>query len=433
MDRERAETYLLLLAEAELRRAAAAPVRGRRGRPHFARLDLAVRALCAAGAVSAGVADQILADTALAAAVRHGLHAAGPGRDRIRLTSPRASRRVVPVGQVIEFRDGDLRRDVLLLAYVHSAGGARLIADGWPLRPFTAEDDQGVRYSIGWQRGPAATQLPLHPDPPHQIRWLDLTPAPGDPAVRIHLDRAAPVPEITVTPAAHSPGELLLDVIAARILAAAPLAQQPAGQPVPASADLRAFIADGPGQIVTALHAAGLLPPGSPAPGQLAGLCASLGIDGHGISAPPAPALPQRWQDLLTPPPGRTPRPPPAPGMLTAAVADLPDLDGTQITIMSLHHGERGTLMHLLVSGVTLEDDWAYARGPMPLPALWVRDSDSRWHATHTRGVTPWENAGVVVLSLAIIPPLDHDTTWIELSAAGSSAQVRTTLPLHQQ
>jgi len=79
----------------------------------------------------------------------------------------------------------------------------------------------------------------------------------------------------------------------------------------------------------------------------------------------------------------------PAPGMLTAAVAELPELDGAQITIMGLHHGERGTIMHLLVSGVTLEDDWAYARGVMPLPVLWIRDSDGRWHATHTNGVSP--------------------------------------------
>jgi hypothetical protein len=38
--------------------------------------------------------------------------------------------------------------------------------------------------------------------------------------------------------------------------------------------------------------------------------------------------------------------------MPTAAVAELPDLDGIQITVMGLHHGDRGTLIHLLVSGV---------------------------------------------------------------------------------
>jgi hypothetical protein len=128
------------------------------------------------------------------------------------------------------------------------------------------------------------------------------------------------------------------------------------------------------------------------------------------------------------------PRAPSAPGMLAAAVAELPELDGAEITVIGLQHGERGsTIMHLLVSGVTVEDDWAYARGIMPLPVLWIRDSDDRWHATHTNGVSPWENAGVVVLSMMIVPPLDPGTTWIEISAAGQSAEARATLPLSSQ
>src|SRR5919201_416714 len=81
------------------------------------------------------------------------LPARGPGPDRIRLTSQRASWRVVPVGQVIEIRDGDLRREVLVMAYAQSADGAQLIAAGWPFRPFTAADDRGIRYLISWQAG----------------------------------------------------------------------------------------------------------------------------------------------------------------------------------------------------------------------------------------------------------------------------------------
>jgi hypothetical protein len=431
MDRERAETYLRLLAEAELRRATTIAARGTPGRGPSARLALAAQALSAVGAVGADVADRIQADVRLAVAGRHRPAAAGPGRARVRLTSHRASCRVVPVGQAIEFQDGDLRREVLVMAYVQSVAGALFIADGWPLPPFTAADDQGVSYYIAWHRSPAVTQLPLRPDPPHQIRWLDLTTA-GEPATRIDLDRHIPVPDVTVTPAPHSPGELMLDVIAARILGlVVPFTQDDPGQLRPADADLRAFVADGPGQIVAALHAAGVLPPDSPVPGQLAALCARLGIDGHGISAPPSQDLPERWQSLLTPAPGRKPWAPSPPGMLAAAVAELPELDGAEITVIGLQHGERGiTIMHLLVSGVTVEDDWAYARGVMPLPVLWIRDSDGRWHATHTNGVSPWQNAGLVVLSMMIIPPLDRGTAWIEISAAGQSAHVRATLPL---
>ena len=60
----------------------------------------------------------------------------------------------------------------------------------------------------------------------------------------------------------------------------------------------------------------------------------------------------------------------PAPGILAAAVVELPELDGARIAILGLHHGERSAILHLLASGVTLEGDWKYARGVRPLPVL---------------------------------------------------------------
>jgi hypothetical protein len=111
-------------------------------------------------------------------------------------------------------------------------------------------------------------------------------------------------------------------------------------------------------------------------------------------------------------------------------VAGSAGLDGAKIAIVGLHHGERGTIMQLLASGVTLEDDWAYARRVRPLPVLWIHDSDGRWHATHTDGALPWEDTGVVMVWLRIVPPLDRGTAWIDIAAAGRSAEVRATLPL---
>ena len=250
-----------------------------------------------------------------------------------------------------------------LSAFIQSAGGARLIVAEWPAGPvtFTAANDRGFGYQVIRAGEMAPRELLLRPDPPHQIRRLDLTTAAGQPASRIGLDPQdpAPAPDVTATGHAHSPCELLLDVIAARIFtAAAPPARDKPAQPAAAGAGLRAFAGDGPGHVAAALNAASALPPTSPVPAQLAGLCARLGITGHRITAPPAAELPHRWQSMLTPP-GR--QPPPAPGLLAAAVAELPGLDGATIAITGLHHGQRGTIVHLLATGVALEGDWPCA------------------------------------------------------------------------
>lgn len=123
-------------------------------------------------AVGSDAADQIQADIALAVAARRRLVAPRPGPGRIRPAPQRTSWRVVPVGQVIKIRNDDLRRDLLLVAYVQSAGGARIITAGWPFRPFTftAADDRGISYQISWRGEMAPRELQLRPDPPRQIR-----------------------------------------------------------------------------------------------------------------------------------------------------------------------------------------------------------------------------------------------------------------------
>jgi len=470
MNRERAETYLRQLAEAELRRARTLPAALFRKRQDTARLALVAQALSAVGAVDVGTADQIRADLELAVAVRQPgqVNQASPGQRglspdaRMRLArlrhsppraataalpvpglsgghtrsaSQRASWRAVPVGQVIPIRDGDVRRELLVVAYVQSADGARFTTAGWPFRPFppfTAADDRGASYQISFPGEMRPRELPLRPDPPRQIRWLDLITAPGKPAIRIDLDPQIPAPQVTVTRNARGPGELMLDVIAARILtSAAASTQDNAGQPPAANADLRAFVSDGPGDIVAELHAADALSPAGRVPGQLAGLCARLGISDHGITAPPADDLPERWRNMLTRYHSPKPQAGPAPGILAATVSELPELDGAQIAILGLHHDEHGTIVHMLASGVTLEDDWQYARGVRPLPVLWIRDSSGRWHTTRTNGVSPmWGDPREIMLWLAIIPPLDRGTAWIDVVATGPSAEVRVRLPL---
>ena len=159
---------------------------------------------------------------------------------------------------------------------------------GWPFgRVFTAADDQGTCYHLVFRDEPGAGILMLHPDPLRPIRWLLFTPASGQPATRIDLGLQNPAPDITVTPKANSPGELLLDIIAARLLTVAAVRQDIPKQLAAARPGLVPHAADGLGDIIAALQAAGALSLFSPIPGQLAGLCASLGASGHGITAPP--------------------------------------------------------------------------------------------------------------------------------------------------
>jgi hypothetical protein len=469
MNRERAEAYLRQLAEAELR-ARTLPAARTPGRRNTGSLALVEPALVAAGAVEAGTADQIRADLELAVAVRRSgpQDQPGPGQRGLpdarqqlaglmhnpsrragtvaayfpglaaahpRPAPHRAPWRVVPAGQVIPIRDGDVRRELLLVAYVQSAAGAWFTMGGRS-GPLTAVDDHGARYLIECRWGHPGALLVLRPDPPRRIRWLDLTTAPGEPATRIDLDPQIAAPEVTVTRTAHSPGELLLDVIAARILCSGPAAfpDYDLEHPPAGAADLRAFIGDGPGQIVAALHAAGALPPASPVPGQLAALCTVIGHPGHGITAPPAVDLPEPWRSVLTQPG----LPQAGPGIAAAAIAELPELDGARLTILGLHHSTNAgrynsvtqTVVHMLVSGVTPEDDWTYGRVVRPLPALWVRDSSGRWHATRSHGVGPSPDSREVIVWLGIVPPLDSSTPWIEVIATGRSAEARVRLPL---
>ena len=486
MNHERAEAHLRLLAEAELRRVPPLPV----GSAVSHRLALVTQALFAVGAIDGGIAEQIQAELDLAVAMRQAgsSDAASPGpgglspavavRGRldklaqVQLAraarafpvygpsawhpgSRQASRRIVPAGTVIQIRDADLHSELLLLTYAQTPDGARFTTAigthrspgirgprrglcGQPQRrprQFTATDDQGATYHLSFRAGSRAGVIELHPDPPREIRWLDLTTTPGEPAIRIDLgpqDPPVPAPAVTVTQKAKSPGELLLDVIAARLLTVA--ATFPQDTPEQLAAARRELLwhaaEDKLGDIITALQAADALHAASPVPGQLAGLCARIGVSGHGITAPPADDLPEPWESMLTRYHCRKPYSALAPGSWATPVAELPEQDGTRIAILDLHHGEFGTILHTLVSGVTMEDDWPYSRVVRPLPVLWIQDSSERWHTTQAHGTSRPGGNGEVVLWLDIMPQLDRGTTWIDVVAAGQSAEARATLPL---
>ena len=63
--------------------------------------------------------------------------------------------------------------------------------------------------------------------------------------------------------------------------------------------------------------------------------------------------------------------------------------------------------------------------------SVWILDSTGGWHAARPDYVRPCE--GDYALTLRLVPPLTRSATWIEVLAAGRSAEVRARLPVHWQ
>jgi hypothetical protein len=461
VNRERAESYLRLQVESELRRAAAAqPGDSDVAADCTARLMRVAQVLTAVHALGDEVADQVLDDFELAldfqrpgsagqrSSMRPPLSARRhPGRNLpLLMHAPpsaaparTAPDRVVPVGQTVAVRSEDFNGEIVILSYAHTAAGARFtifVRRGsrlgvppamLPFHQFTATDERGTRYRMG-THGPGVDPhdgtLRLHPDPPHDLRWLDLTATPGEPSVRIDLTRPPDATDVTVSEAASSPGEHLLDDIAMRLLAAAPafprdMRLHPAGLRL-------AIVVDGLGDVIAALQACGALSPHSPVLGQFAALCANLGVTGHGITAPRDYGLPERWRSVLMQHYRRaTQAAPEGDGCATATVA-FPGLDGIRLAILGLHYCGDDTVLHAT---------WHGGHGPGGLaPAIWIRDSGGSWHATRDAGGEgECVTSGDVTARLNVVPPLSDAATWIEVLAAGQSADARAVLPVRWQ
>jgi hypothetical protein len=468
MNREHAETYLRLLVEAELRdQALRRSPAARSGGAPFAREPIALTraawALTAVGALDLETAEAVLTDAELARATRHRpespeagvIGPAGLGRFGGRLrgraggrkppaatTAPAGPRegpdRYVPVGLMILFHDETISGELDLMSYVHTASGARLVA-AWqardplsgryrplPVDAFTVTDDRGNRYDLVFtaRGGPESTcDLVLSPDPPPDIGWLEVT-APGEKAVRVALEDQAGLPAPEVSDRELSVGEHLLNRIADRMLTMVP--EVPA-QVMPGLINLGA----GLGAAIAALEAAEVLSPLSPVPGQLATLCASLDVHGHGITAAPAPDLPEPWLSMLSHYHRRRPEGAPAGDGFAAVAAALPEFDGIRLVLLGLHNCDGGTWMNALVFGrLPRQEPRRLGMGlDMAFPlSIWIRDDAGRWHVARPTG---WmDSSGEGALTLRLTPPLTRSPDWIEVRAAGQSAEVRATVPL---
>ncbi len=388
--------------------------------------------------------------------------AGGPGPAR----SPAAPGRVIPLGQIIPVRGGEVSGEMHLLSYAQTASCARLtvitrargefvppgIEHGmdqpiavFPVHQFTARDDHGTSYATGFRgrrgRRPdeLAGEVTLDPGPPPGTRWLDLTTVPGGPAVRIDLNPGNGPPGgagVTVREAGTSPGEHLLHQMAIRLLLLAlAFPHELRLHPAVPRPDRFSCVADGLGDAIAALQAGGALSPLSPVPGQLAALCASLNVSGHGITDRPARQLPEPWLSMLAHYHRRKPEQALGRDGCAAAAVALPELDGIRLAILGLHNVDDSTVLYGHASGMTPGglDGPPEVESDFPL-RIWVHDCRGRWHATRAtaRGWSA-EDASEMTMRLQVVPPLSRATAWIEMLTAGRSAQVRATLPLRWQ
>jgi hypothetical protein len=445
MDRERAEAHLRMLAEDEVRRGTLPAGPG-------VRVSRVVQALTAVGALDDETAGRIMDEVEMARALRHPdpvirRHLAMAGTASplpYRAPRPRAADgRVVPVGQLIPVRAGDVGGEIYLLSYARqvSRGLLTMIARScgpgehdpdvvFSFLDFTATDDQGNRYEMGLHgsgvSGPGEWILRLHPDPPPGLRWLDLSTGAGEPATRVDLSGPAQptdAPEATVSTGGPGPGEHLLNSIAMRLLAAT--AAYPRQIPLYLAGLTVGQAVDGLGDIVMALQACGAVAPSSPVPAQLAALCRQLELSGHGITTPPADRLPEPWQNVIV----QFMRGPRARGPARSAVVAgaLPEVEGIGLTILGLHDTGDRTIVFMHVSGTT--GDATFELNTWPV--IWIRDSGGWWHATRAGGSADEDRE--ITMDMPVIPPLSRDTDWIEVIASGRSAQARAIMPVRWQ
>jgi hypothetical protein len=446
VDRERGEAYLRLLAEAELRAGHTDADLGR--------MRWVAQALNSVRALETGTAEAIIADHAVALGSRrrsyrglmlgeppplpHGPWGAPWFTGPAGAGSPDQGGpdRLMPLGLTIRHVHDRTERELHLLSYSRTAAGAWFVI-AWvaspsaassgnplPFGPIQITDDRGTRYSSSFSGAGGSDpvgHLALHPDPVDDIQWFELA-LPGSPALRIGVNPDGPPDDICpqVRETSLSAGEHFLNRSAELLLVSS---LRYSSRPRRWPDDLVTWLGD----VIAALEAAGALSPVSPVPGQIAALCARLGITRHGITAPPARCLPQPWLSLL----GcqhKKPDPPPAWDGFAAVAAALPELNGITLTLLGVLSLGAKTVLYLRASGYG---------GPAGSPdqeiplSVWVRASDGRWYATK---LDHWSNDGRDhMLTLHLVPPLPTFAAWIELLAAGPSAEVSARLPLRWQ
>jgi len=457
---ERAETYLRLLAETQLRLVLRPSLRPTDIASSVRRQVRAGRILVAAGLLDDEVVDGLAADIETALTVRSRVLLERPGaatrtfRNRYR-TAPwpggaAEPQRVTPVGQTVRVRSDRARCDLHLLTLVRARSETAIIAAirmHWPPDGSTADlemtgagvqhlpydqlwatDDRGARYSLDFDGdGGTATWhgvIRLLPPPPPGARWLDLIADGTSQLLRLDLDPGTPEPSASAgatieESAGLSAAEWLLAAAAEGTLL------ETWDRPGPV---IEPYLAE----ITSVLTDAGAIAADSPTPGQLAALCRELGVVGHGIAAAPAASIPGPWASIVAQRNARAAGPPPllaapVPDVFTPLGTRLPDIDGTGLTLAGLSSAAGESHLHVAVSGLP-EPGVRYERGWRPGLSWWLKDPAGHWHMATAVNYLSSTDTGVLWLRLT--PPLATYPDTIEVVVTGTSGRLRAVVPV---
>ena len=481
MGDERAETYLRLRAEAELRQAgaelrrldaAAEDVWADPGMTPFRISEMAgwkvVRAgriLVAAGVLDQDYLDHLASDLDAAIKVRcrlllnwdrrRGMLYRTIFQPPVSRPSPGVSQamRVAPIGRVLRVAGDRAPWTLHLLSLVRTQTQAVITVAmrmHWPPDGSSADleltgagphhmsydrlwvvDDQGTRYAVRLEGGRGGTVTwfgvaRLSPVPPRHVRRLDLV-GDGTRLVQLPLGPVEAPPSRRPAPAAAEPvatglGERLLVLEAERILASGD-ARGPAEGPVP-------------GEIITVLTEAGAIAAGSPVPGRLAELCQRLGAAGHGITVQSAGEIPASWASVIAH--RKSPEPVGGAEVFAPLACVLPDVDGARLALAGLSTAAGESHLHVISSGLPrlarrYHWDWT------PGLSWWLRDSSGNWHvATADEPRIPDDGMQAYTLDddmqafwLRLTPPLATVPDAADIVVTGPATRARATVPVH--
>jgi hypothetical protein len=457
---EQAETYLRLLAEAETRRAA------RGSGPGIARsleqIHWAGDVLVTAGLLTPEDVGRVAAELEAALLARPHQHrsryahrmswvfaaltepATPPEPGAGQQITPGGGWEIAPVGQRIGVAYDRAPSDLYLMTLVRSPAWVTITAvmrmhwpdDGssadleitgagpqhLPYGQLWAADDHGTRYRVE-MHGEGGTltwqgALGLAGSLPPDARWLDLI-ADGARLARIDLGGLEDVRPAGAAERARPgadpapPGERMLAAAAEHILASA---WDSGGPRLPERL----------AETVTVLTGAGGLAADSPTPGHLAALCQRLDVPRHGITAPAAAQIPDRWAEVLPPPgPGHPAGHPGAEWFAPLGPAAV-DADGTRFAFAGLTSAGGRTFLHVVAAGLPI---WPVGC------SWWVRDGAGRWHLAtetgpHERSSGVTARTGMSAFRLRLTPPLHARPDALEVEVTGRRGSVRAVVPV---